>query len=294
MAPDLGSSWSSGSRRCGSTRSGSEPPTTRPRGRWAARPPRCCHWSPCSGPAVRAPWSWQATALRRSLEAAAPHLARDARVVLLLDHGGPEALVAAVLGGAGAGYRVVEARLGDPADELGGVVELVPPGGILPPGPLSRSNARLEPGPGDRGDPEVVPGPGLFAPPERIEARPFSPREAAATVLETTVEVLRARGEPASFDRLLGEILVGLDRSGALHRLVATEPMANPPIDDDAPPEPDRAGARPGVPGTPGTEPGGAAAAAVRGRTRPLLRRRALGPSPRRRRPAIRSSASSR
>ncbi len=193
---------------------------------------------PLRGPAVRAPWSWQATALRRSLEAAAPHLARDARVVLLLDHGGPEALVAAVLGGVGAGYRIVEARLTDPDDEVAGVVELVSPGGILPPGPLSRSNTRLEPGPGDRGDPDLVPGPGLFAPPERIEARPFSPREAAATVLETTVEVLRARGEPASFERLLGEILVGLDRSGSLRRLLTTEAQPDPGDSAHVPPDP--------------------------------------------------------
>ena len=74
---------------------------------------------PLLGPAVRAPWSWQAAALRRSLEAVAPHLAREARVILLLDHGGPDALVAAVLGGVGAGYRVVEARLTDPDDEIG-------------------------------------------------------------------------------------------------------------------------------------------------------------------------------
>ena len=40
--------------------------------------------------------------------------------------------------------------------------------------PRTRSNVRLEPSPGGRGDPELVPGPGLFAPPERIEARPFS------------------------------------------------------------------------------------------------------------------------
>src|SRR5262245_27873872 len=66
---------------------------------------------PLLGSAVRAPWSWQATAVRRALEAAAPHLARDARVVLLLEHGGPEALAAAVLGGVGAGYRLIEARL---------------------------------------------------------------------------------------------------------------------------------------------------------------------------------------
>ncbi|HXG26424.1 MAG TPA: hypothetical protein VNL94_06190, partial [Candidatus Binatia bacterium] len=174
-------------------------------------------------PAVQPPWSWQSAALRRALEAAAPHLARDGRVVLLLEHGGPEALVAAVLGGVGAGYRIAEARLADPDEEAGGVVELIPPVGVLPPGPRTRANRTLEPGPGDRGDPEIVPVPGLFAPPERIEARPFSAREAAATVLETTVEVLRARGEPAHFERLLGEMLVGLDRSGALRRLLASE-----------------------------------------------------------------------
>ncbi|MBI3746776.1 MAG: hypothetical protein HY264_09720, partial [Chloroflexi bacterium] len=50
-----------------------------------------------AGPAIRAPWSWQAQALRRSLEAAAPFLARNGRAVLLLESGGPEALAASVL-----------------------------------------------------------------------------------------------------------------------------------------------------------------------------------------------------
>ena len=36
---------------------------------------------------------------------------------------------------------------------------------------------------------------------------------------DTAVETLRARGEPARFERLLGEILVGLDRAGQLRRL---------------------------------------------------------------------------
>lgn len=183
------------------------------------------------GAAVRAPWSWQAAAIRRALEAAAPHLARDARVVLLLEHGGPEALAASVLGGVGAGYRLLEARLTDPDDEIGGVVELIPPGGTLPPPARTRGNQPLELSRGGRGDPEMVPGPGLFAAPERIEARPFSAREAAATVLDTAIEVLRARGEPAQYERLLGEILVGLDRSGQLRRLIATD-AAGP--DEDA------------------------------------------------------------
>jgi hypothetical protein len=178
---------------------------------------------PLLGTAVRAPWSWQAATLRRSLEAVVPHLARDARVILLLEHGGPEALTAAVLGGVGAGYRLAEARLNDPDDEVGGVVELIPPGGTLPPSPRTRSNVLLEAGPGGLGDPDMVPGRGLFAPPERIEARPFSAREAAATVLETAIDVLQARGEPARHERLFGEILVGLDRSGQLRRLMATD-----------------------------------------------------------------------
>ena len=178
---------------------------------------------PLLGPAIRAPWSWQAATLRRSLESIAPHLAVDGRVVLLLEAGGAEALVAAALGGIGAGYRLVEARLAEADEEVGGVVELVPPGGTMPPGPRTRGNILLEATDGGRGDPHIVPGAGLFAPPERIDARPFSPIEAAKSILDTAIEVLRARGEPARYERLLGEILVGLDRSGQLRRLVASE-----------------------------------------------------------------------
>ena len=178
---------------------------------------------PLLGPAIRTPWSWQAATLRRSLEAVAPHLAADGRAVLILESGGAEALVAAALGGIGAGYRLVEARLADADEEVGGIVELVPPGGTLPPGPRTRSNVLLGRSDGGRGDPDMVPGPGLFAPPERIDARPFSAIEAAKSIQDTAVEVLRARGEPARYERLLGEILVGLDRSGQLRRLVASE-----------------------------------------------------------------------
>jgi hypothetical protein len=226
---------------------------------------------PLLGPAIRAPWSWQAAALRRSLEAVAPHLARDARVVLLLDHGGPEALTAAVLGGVGAGYRLVEARLSDPDDEVGGIVELIPPGGTMPPPPRSRSNVRLEATPGGRGDPELVPGPGLFAPPERVEARPFSAREAATTVLETAVDVLQARGEPARYERLLGEILVGLDRSGALRRLLATDPEP-PPVDDAGGPARPLGAAAPAAPagGPDAPKAADAPSGAAAPRTRPF------------------------
>jgi hypothetical protein len=176
---------------------------------------------PLVGSAIRAPWSWQAAALRRSLAAVAPLMTRDGRAVLLLDSGGPEALVAGVLGGVGAGYRLAEARLAEADEDVGGVVELIPPGASLPPGPRSRGNRRLDPVPGGSGDPDFIPGPGLFAPPERLEARPFSRADAARSITETAVEVLRERGEPARYERLLGEILVGLDRAGHLRRLMA-------------------------------------------------------------------------
>ncbi len=35
------------------------------------------------------------------------------------------------------------------------------------------------------------------------------------------METLRARGEPARFERLFGEVLVALDRSGQLRRFAA-------------------------------------------------------------------------
>jgi hypothetical protein len=95
---------------------------------------------------------------------------------------------------------------------------LIPPGGRLPPGSRTRANVGLEPLPGGAGDPGVVPARGLFSPPEGFDDRPFSATDAARTVTETAVETLKARGEPARFERLLGEILIGLDRAGQLRR----------------------------------------------------------------------------
>ncbi|MEO5884135.1 MAG: hypothetical protein ABIQ58_01265, partial [Candidatus Limnocylindrales bacterium] len=164
---------------------------------------------------LRAPWSWQAVAVGRSLASVEPSIARDGRVVMLVDDG-PEAMAAVAIGGASAGYRVVVARLSEPGDAAAGVVEMTPPGAAVPPGPRTRANQGLAPIPGGSGDPDLVPGRGLFAPPERFDQRPFSAAEAARVVTEAAVETLRARGEPARFERLFGEILVGLDRSGQL------------------------------------------------------------------------------
>jgi hypothetical protein len=169
-----------------------------------------------AGASLRAPWSWQAAAIGRTLESIAPAMARDSRAVLLVD-GGSQALVAAVLGGSSAGFRLVTAQLAD-ADDDTGLVELLPPNAVLPPGPRTRANVALPPVPGGAGDPDLVPGPGLFAAPERFDQRPFSALEASRKVSETAVEMLKARGEPARYERLLPEILVGLDRGGMLRR----------------------------------------------------------------------------
>jgi hypothetical protein len=180
-----------------------------------------------AGASLRPPWAWQAAAIGRALEGIEPVMARDGRVVQLVD-GGPEAIVAAVMGGAAAGYRLLGARLADPDEDAAAIVELIPPGGLLPPGPRTRANVGLEPTPGGAGDSDVVPSRGLFAPPERFDQRPFSTTDAARTVTDTAVETLRARGEPARYERLLGEILVGLDRAGQLRRLATATLGADP------------------------------------------------------------------
>jgi hypothetical protein len=175
------------------------------------------------GTTARVPWGWQSAQIRRAYEAAAPILARDARAVLILEPGGPEGLLAAVLGGVGAGYRLVAARLAEPGEETGGIVEFVPPGAAIPVGPRTRANVALPVVPGGPGDPDMIPGRGLFAPPERFDRGRFSEADVARTVTDTAVAILQARGEPARTERLLGEILVGLDRAGHLRRLVSPE-----------------------------------------------------------------------
>jgi hypothetical protein len=198
---------------------------------------------PLFGPAVRASWGWQAATLARSLRDLERVLARNARIMLLLEGDGTESLVATVLGGVTAGYRVVGARLPEPGRQEGGIVELAPPGsGAVPGGPRSRANVALSPLPGGAGDPDVVPATRLFAPAERVPNAPFSATDAARAVVEAAIEVLRLRGEPVAFEGLLGEILVGLDRAGHLRRLVRppaadTGPAAAAPAEPAAAPE---------------------------------------------------------
>lgn len=157
---------------------------------------------PLFGAPPRSEWGWVAAGTRRSLAAVAPILARDARIVMLLDPGGPEGLVAGVLGGVGAGYRLTGALLAETGEEIGGTLEFIPPGARRVDGPRTRANVPL---------PEL-----------EEDGRPFRLADVEQAVTEVAVEVLQARGEPARFERLLGEVLVGLDRRGLLRRLVGT------------------------------------------------------------------------
>ena len=153
----------------------------------------------------RAEWGWEATALRRGMAAVVPLLASDARAILLLEAGPAEGLVAGVLGGVGAGYALTAALLAESEDGYTGVLEFAPPGAALARGPRTRAN---------------VPLPSLDEAVE--EGGAFRLADVEAATAEVAVEVLKARGEPARFERLLGEVLVGLDRRGHLRRLVGT------------------------------------------------------------------------
>jgi hypothetical protein len=160
-----------------------------------------------------------ARSLARSLAVAAPALAQSGRAVVLLDGSGPEELAAAALGGAAAGYRLVEARLHRGDDTSPGVAVFVPPTGVMAPGPRTRANRPLPPLTGGAGDPGTIPGLGVFDAPQKLDEGPFRESAASLIVTETAVELLKARGEPSSFDNLFGDVLVGLDRSGQLARL---------------------------------------------------------------------------
>src|SRR4051812_46589313 len=143
----------------------------------------------------------EATALRRSLLAVRPVLARDAKVVVLLDRGGASGLVAGVLGGVGAGLRLNGAVLAESGNQIGGLLEF----NVGPAEDDADAQAELADLP--RANPDA----------------PFALTDVEAAVTQVAVGVLRARGEPASGERLLGEVLIGLDRLGHLRHLVGTQ-----------------------------------------------------------------------
>jgi hypothetical protein len=159
-----------------------------------------------------------ARALGRSLAIATPALAQNGRAIVLLDDADPRPLVAAAIGGAAAGWRLVEARLHRGDEESAGVVVFVPPTGVVAPGPRTRANRPLPTVEGGAGDPGTIAGQGVFAAPEKLGEGQFRAPAAAQTVNDTVIGLLKARGEPACFEDLLGDLLIGLDRGGHLAR----------------------------------------------------------------------------
>ena len=148
-------------------------------------------------------------------------MARDGRVVQLVD-GGPEALVAVVARRRGGRLPPGRRPPGRCRRRRGRRSSSSLPPGAAPaarrrgPAPTSRST----PVPGGAGRPGRRPAAAACSRRRSGSTSGRSPRpRRARTVTETAVETLRARGEPARFERLLGEILVGLDRAGQLRRL---------------------------------------------------------------------------
>ena len=113
-----------------------------------------------------------ATALRRSLLAVRPVLARDAKAVVLLDRGGASGLVAGVLGGVGAGLRLTSALLAESGNQIGGVLEF----NVGPPDENADAHAELADLP--RADPDA----------------PFALADVENAVTQVAVSVLQARG----------------------------------------------------------------------------------------------------
>ena len=169
-----------------------------------------------SGAAPRLTWSDTSAELRRSFSAIRPILAPDCQIVVVLEPGGPEGLVAAALAGVGAGFSVTDAQLSEEQEGVGGTLTFAT-SAVSRPAPRTRANVAL---------------PALRQGGEKDG--PFQLAEVEREVSEVAVELLRSRGEPARFERLLGHILVGLDGAGHLRRLVGTRTFGGSPGADAA------------------------------------------------------------
>jgi hypothetical protein len=157
------------------------------------------------GAPARAEWARDASTLRRALSAVRPVLLPNAQAVILLEGASAEALVATIIGGVGAGLRVDDAVLGETDLGIDGVVQFG-----LPDSTAADRDVAIH----SASDP----------------SGPFQISAVEAAITDITVAVLQLRGEPARFDRVLGEVLLGLDHLGHLRRLVGT-PRAV--VDDD-------------------------------------------------------------
>jgi hypothetical protein len=155
------------------------------------------------GPASKAEWARDASTLQRALSAVRPVLLPEAQAVIVLDGTGPEALVSIVLGGVGAGMRVDDAVLGETERGLEGTVQF----GLPRSGGADRDVAIQS-----ASDP----------------SGPFQISAVEAAIADIAVAVMQLRGEPTRFDRILGEVLLGLDHLGHLRRLVGTPRTIEP------------------------------------------------------------------
>lgn len=166
---------------------------------------------------------WPLVALRRSLEGAAGLLAPDGRAVVVVRGLGLEPLAGAAVAASRAGYRLVAVdRHVEP--EAAWTLELEPPQRGLAPSAAARPGAwapAMRPGPGVPASPAIDES----APPgvPSLAERPFSRSEALWTVVDASVAVLKSVGEPVGRERLIGPLLVALDRSGHLRRAAVAE-----------------------------------------------------------------------
>jgi hypothetical protein len=165
------------------------------------------------GQATRSEWARDAAALQRALSAVQPVLLPDAQAVIALDGASAEGLVAAVIGGVGAGLRFDDAALVETEQGLDGTVVFALPRST----PSTEREVALQ---------SVSERPG-----------PFQISAVEAAIADIAVAVMQLRGEPTRFERILGEVLLGLDHLGHLRRLVGTPRGID---EDEATPAPAR------------------------------------------------------
>lgn len=158
------------------------------------------------GASSKAEWARDAATLQRALAAVQPVLLPNAQAVMLLEKASPEALVATVIGGVGAGMRVDDAVLGLTESGLEGTVQFIQP---------KASGSDRDVALRSSSDP----------------AGPFQISEVEGAIADIAVAVMQLRGEPTRFERILAEVLLGLDHLGHLRRLVGTP---RPVESDDA------------------------------------------------------------
>jgi len=149
------------------------------------------------GASSKAEWARDASTLQRALSAVQPVLLPNAQAVMLLENASPEALVATVIGGVGAGMRVDDAVLGLSDAGLNGTVQFAPP---------RASSSERDVAIRSSSDP----------------SGPFQISAVEGAIADIAVAVMQLRGEPTRFERILGEVLLGLDHLGHLRRLVGT------------------------------------------------------------------------